>query len=164
MCDYREGRNRINATDRCRAVSLFASEGRSRRSRGARATDLRARTADHSPNCRWQGASRTLCPAATSPRAKPPIWSATSTLKLVQRLHTLRVNAGEKAIVNFRGYVAVTAYHACGGYLRKNTHAATASRINFATFLHIGPALLYGKAARAISCAASRYGEKVSWR
>ena len=41
------------------------------------------------------------------------------TLKLVQRLRVLRANAGEEAIENFRGYVAVTAYHACDGYLRK---------------------------------------------
>jgi RNA polymerase sigma factor (sigma-70 family) len=41
------------------------------------------------------------------------------TLKLVQRLRGLRANASEKAIENFRGYVAVTAYHACDGYLRK---------------------------------------------
>ena len=41
------------------------------------------------------------------------------TLKLVQRLRNLRANVSEKAIENFPGYVAVTAYHACDGYLRK---------------------------------------------
>ena len=41
------------------------------------------------------------------------------TLKLVQRLRSLRANAGENPINNFRGYVAVTVYHACDGYLRR---------------------------------------------
>jgi DNA-directed RNA polymerase specialized sigma24 family protein len=41
------------------------------------------------------------------------------TLSLIQRLRSLRANTGEKGIENFRGYVAVTAYHACDGYLRK---------------------------------------------
>jgi len=41
------------------------------------------------------------------------------TLKLVQRLRILRANAGENPIENFRGYVAVTVYHACDGYLRR---------------------------------------------
>jgi DNA-directed RNA polymerase specialized sigma24 family protein len=41
------------------------------------------------------------------------------TLRLLQRLRSLQANADEKGIANFRGYVAVTAYHACDGYLRK---------------------------------------------
>ena len=41
------------------------------------------------------------------------------TLKLVQRLRSLQANTDERGIDNFRGYVAVTAYHACDGYLRK---------------------------------------------
>jgi len=41
------------------------------------------------------------------------------TLSLVQRLRRLQTNADEKGIANFRGYVAVTAYHACDGHLRR---------------------------------------------
>ena len=41
------------------------------------------------------------------------------TLKLVRRLRELRSNLTQEAIENFRGYVAVMAYHACDGYLRK---------------------------------------------
>lgn len=41
------------------------------------------------------------------------------TVNLVQRLRSLQANTDEKGIANFRGYVAVTAYHACDGYLRK---------------------------------------------
>jgi len=40
-------------------------------------------------------------------------------LKLIRRLRELRYNLTEPAIENFRGYIAVTAYHACDGYLRK---------------------------------------------
>ncbi|SRR6266436_4406994 len=41
------------------------------------------------------------------------------TLNLVRRLRELRSNLTKEAIESFRGYVAVTAYHACDGYLRK---------------------------------------------
>lgn len=41
------------------------------------------------------------------------------TLKLVRRLRELRSNLTQEAIENYRGYVAVMAYHACDGYLRK---------------------------------------------
>jgi len=40
-------------------------------------------------------------------------------LKLLRRLRELRYNLTEQAIENFRGYIAVMAYHACDGYLRK---------------------------------------------
>src|SRR5205085_193399 len=40
-------------------------------------------------------------------------------LKLIRRLRELSSNLTEQAIENFRGYVAVMAYHACDGYLRK---------------------------------------------
>src|SRR5205085_681932 len=40
-------------------------------------------------------------------------------LKLLRRLRELRYNLTEQAIENYRGYIAVTAYHACDGYLRK---------------------------------------------
>lgn len=39
-------------------------------------------------------------------------------LKLVARLRRLRVNPDQEPIENFRGYVAVTAYNACDGFLR----------------------------------------------
>src|SRR5258705_11401882 len=41
------------------------------------------------------------------------------TLKLVGRLRELKSHPPTKAINNFRGYVAVMAYHACDGYFRK---------------------------------------------
>src|SRR5205085_2175872 len=41
------------------------------------------------------------------------------TLKLIRRLRELSSNLTDQAIENFRGYVAVMAYHACDGYLRK---------------------------------------------
>lgn len=41
------------------------------------------------------------------------------TLKLVRRLRELKSDPSAKGIKNFRGYVAVTAYHACDEYLRK---------------------------------------------
>ncbi len=41
------------------------------------------------------------------------------TLKLVGRLRELRSDPSAKAIKNFRGYVAVAAYHACDEYLRR---------------------------------------------
>ncbi|MFL6210074.1 MAG: hypothetical protein ACJ74W_14550 [Pyrinomonadaceae bacterium] len=41
------------------------------------------------------------------------------TLKLVRCLCELSSNLTDQAIENFRGYVAVMAYHACDGYLRK---------------------------------------------
>ena len=41
------------------------------------------------------------------------------TLKLVGRLRELKSDPSDSAIKNFRGYVAVTAYHSCDEYLRK---------------------------------------------
>src|SRR5437773_959957 len=41
------------------------------------------------------------------------------TLKLVRRLRELKSDPSAKGIKSFRGYVAVTAYHACDEYLRK---------------------------------------------
>ncbi len=41
------------------------------------------------------------------------------TLKLVGRLRELKSDPSARAIKNFRGYVAVTAYHSCDEYLRK---------------------------------------------
>ena len=41
------------------------------------------------------------------------------TLKLVRRLRELKSDSSNKGIKSFRGYVAVTAYHACDEYLRK---------------------------------------------
>jgi len=41
------------------------------------------------------------------------------TLKLVARLRELKSDPLAKAVNSFRGYVAVTAYHACDEYLRK---------------------------------------------
>ncbi|MEP6707335.1 MAG: hypothetical protein ABJC05_07435 [Pyrinomonadaceae bacterium] len=41
------------------------------------------------------------------------------TLKLLGRLVELKSNTADKAINNFRGYVAVMSYHACDQYLRK---------------------------------------------
>ena len=41
------------------------------------------------------------------------------TLKLVARLRELKSDPIAKAVHSFRGYVAVTAYHACDEYLRK---------------------------------------------
>ena len=41
------------------------------------------------------------------------------TLKLVGRLRELKSDPSARAIKNFRGYVAVTSYHACDEYLRK---------------------------------------------
>ncbi len=40
-------------------------------------------------------------------------------LKLVGRLRELRADSSARPIKNFRGYVAVTAYHACDEHLRK---------------------------------------------
>src|SRR6266404_8871313 len=40
-------------------------------------------------------------------------------LKLVGRLRELKTDPPARAIKNFRGYVAVTSYHACDEYLRK---------------------------------------------
>jgi RNA polymerase sigma factor (sigma-70 family) len=41
------------------------------------------------------------------------------TLKLIGRLRELKSDPSARAIRSFRGYVAVTAYHACDEYLRK---------------------------------------------
>jgi hypothetical protein len=41
------------------------------------------------------------------------------TLKLVQRLRTLRSDSAGKSISNLRGYIAMMAYNTCDGFLRK---------------------------------------------
>src|SRR5947207_7722730 len=58
-------------------------------------------------------------------------------LKLVARLRELKADSSIRPIKNFRGYIAVTAYHACDEHLRKRYPNALASKINLVTFLRI---------------------------